>query len=179
MADENESGPLHGNDSAERSAPPVEINIPGPRKRGRPKGSGKGSAKSSSETSASPSSSPRAPSVDPVYIVSTLVMLFELADDYMRSRLVLKLRRYLPEKEKEFGEVLDKQAFNEKDREMLRHTLSALVAKYDILAAIGPEVGLIVFLGQYSFRMMSLNNLVESFKPKQVVQAAPKNESET
>lgn len=167
MENANDSSVPIGADIADRKPEPAAIDIPTPKKRGRPKGSGKkGGEGNPSPVAQTSNSGPGVARADPSYFVTTAIMLFELGDDYMRSRLLAKLARYMPEKKEEFIGILDKQAFNEKDREMLTHTLTALALKYDILSKFGPEVGIVIFLGQYSFRMSSLFALVESFKPK-------------
>lgn len=165
MENSNDNNLPIGADIADRKPDPVAIDIPAPKKRGRPKGSSKKGSDANPSPVAQTSLGNSSPSrADPSYFVTTAIMLFELGDDYMRSRLMAKLTRYMPEKKTEFSGILDKQAFNEKDREMLTHTLTALALKYDILSKFGPEVGLVIFLGQYSFRMSSLFALVESFK---------------
>ena len=172
-----------GNDGASGGVPPSPeasgkpdggINIPGKWRqggRGRPPkyASVAGGSEAGKPSAPRRSSSAAVPAIDPTYFVETVIQLAKCGDDIWRNYLLREIRVRLPEKESELGEILAKTALNATDEKTLRSILPILVAKYDFLSRMGPEVCLLIWLAQYSIRMVSVQKFVTSF-PKQAVE---------
>jgi hypothetical protein len=129
------------------------------RGRGRPPGS-----KNKTPTSdTAKSSAPFTPlsDADAEFISEAVVNLLECGDEILARTLEQKLSNAIPEKLPDFRQLRQSVGLNEKDKKVLRSSVTALVKKYGVLGRFGPEILLIVFLGQYSYRQLQLMKFVE------------------
>lgn len=108
------------------------------------------------------SASPSAPvsDADAAFIAESCVLLLESGDELIAKTLARKLAKVAPEKAQDFIDLQKDVGLNEKDKGMLRASVSAIVKKYAILGRFGPEILLLVFLTQYSIRQIKLAHFV-------------------
>lgn len=98
---------------------------------------------------------------DAEYLADTCVLLLESGDEIFARSLAQKLAKVAPERGEDFLRLHATVGLNEKDKRMLRHSIKAIVRKYALLGRFGPEILLVVFLGQYAYRQMKLYTFVQ------------------
>lgn len=133
------------------------IDLSAVKKRGRPPGS-KNKSNSDAEKH-SPGSAPMS-DVDAAFVAESCVLLLESTDEIIAKTLVEKLAKVAPERAQDFRDLQSKVGLNDKDRAMLRASVTAIVKKYAILGRFGPEILLLVFIAQYSYRQLKLSAFV-------------------
>lgn len=146
------------------------------RGRGRPPGSKNGSG----NAKATPPASEPLSETDAVYLADTVVLLLESADEIIAKTLTNRLTKVAPERAADFAALRQQVGLNDKDRNMARQCVKALVKKYAILGRFGPELLMLVFLGQYSYRQLKLGSFVADLEleHKKAAGARPVNGSQ-
>lgn len=129
-------------------------------KRGRGRPPGSTNKAKSDNPGKTRESIPPISDADAEFLSEACVNLLECGDEIIARTLANKIAEVAPEHADEFKRLQADVGLNDKDKKMLRASVSAIAKKYAILGRFGPEILLLVFFGQYGYRQLKLAKFV-------------------